>query len=598
MQNLSAPDRLIENSKVFNELFRIVALPIPTEEMLAQCLDALLSLSWLTLLPKAGIFLVSSDQTGEALLRLVVSRNLGDAVEQGCAQVRMGHCLCGQVAQSGQVIHAHHIDERHEQLFPGMEDHGHYVVPIKSQQEVLGVLVFYLPSGRASNPEHVEFLERCANILALTLELRRKERQQAEINRELSFQKAALDQYAIVSTADVDGNITYANDKFCQISGFSLEELLGQNHRILKSGEHTEAFYKELWDSISQGKVWRGEIKNRNKNNEFYWVSATIVPFLDEQGQPYQYISIRTDITPRKDFELSMRQAQRVACMGSWWLKIKENHLSWSDQIYRIFGIDPEKFDASLEAFLGAVHPEDRAFVNQRFQESLEGKSEYDLEHRIVRQDTGEVRWVHEICEHQRDAQGEVVRSDGTVQDITERKLAQEKVRLLAMTDQLTGLANRNRFHQRFDEHLKICRREGLQLALLLLDLDRFKPVNDTYGHLVGDKLLQAVARIIERSCRETDLAARLGGDEFAILLLNPQPEGIVAVAERLVHDLQQPFDIAPHQVQIGVSIGVAFFPQDGDNDDALMHKADLALYQAKHQGRNTYRFYTPELDA
>jgi len=131
--------------------------------------------------------------------------------------------------------------------------------------------------------------------------------------KELDFQKRALDEHAIVSITDVAGNITYANDKFCDISGYSREYLLGQNHRIVNSGEHPQEMFTALWSTITNGETWYGEIKNKKKNGEFYWVNATIVPFLDDSGHPFQYVAIRTDITAEKHKENALREATEKA---------------------------------------------------------------------------------------------------------------------------------------------------------------------------------------------------------------------------------------------------------------------------------------------
>lgn len=413
------------------------------------------------------------------------------------------------------------------------------------------------------------------------------------VNRDLEFQKQTLDEHAIVSIADMNGEIIYANDKFCDLSGYSREELYGKTHHILSSDYHQSEFYRNLWGTISSGKPWHGVIKNRNKHGTGYWINATIVPFLDESGKPFQYVSVSTDITKQRLAEEGLKLAQSVARMGSWSLDLHTNKLEWSDEIFRIFGVKPEEFGASLEAFMDLVHPEDLDYVKEQFVGSIDGKYQYDIEHRIIRHDTGEVRWVHEICVHQYSDNGDVVRSDGVVQDITERKQAQDEIRRLAMTDQLTGLANRNQFGRRFEESVNIAKRENRLLALMLLDLDKFKPVNDTYGHQTGDELLITVAQILRRSCREIDIVARLGGDEFAILLLHPVDIlAIETVATRIIENINKPIRVLGKNVSIGISIGIAQYPVDGIGYEDLMHKADKAMYRAKNLGRNKYLIF------
>lgn len=417
------------------------------------------------------------------------------------------------------------------------------------------------------------------------------------LNRDLEFQKHTLDEHALVSITDIKGDISYANDKFCELSGYSQQELIGINHRILDSGYHSKIFFADMWKAIASGHPWHGEIKNKSKNGTYYWLNSTIVPFLDENGKPFQYVEACTDITNQKIMEEDLRRAQNVANIGSWALEIQTNHLTWSNQIFKIFGIDRDRFSASVEDFFGAIHPDDLEYVKEQYERSVNSEFPYDIDHRIIRRDTGEVRWVHEMCIHQYNDSGEAIRSDGTLQDITERKKVQDEVQRLAMTDQLTGLPNRNQFFSRFENMQNLVKREKKALALLLLDLDKFKPVNDTFGHQTGDDLLRGVARIFQNYCRETDIVARLGGDEFAILLFNPvDSSSIDAVAQRILSEFNKPIYIRGKELSIGVSIGVSQYPIDGTDQDDLIEKSDLALYQVKNHGRNDFCIYRPEL--
>lgn len=185
----------------------------------------------------------------------------------------------------------------------------------------------------------------------------------------------------------------------------------------------------------------------------------------------------------------------------------------------------------------------------------------------------------------------------GAIRDITERRRAEAQIRRMAMRDSLTGLANRNLFNQRLEEALSMSQREGWLVGLMMLDLDKFKPVNDTYGHPAGDALLQQAAVRMKKHSRETDTVARLGGDEFAIIVVNPDNrDGAIHPAQRIVEELTRPFNVLDHTVQIGTSIGIAFYPDDSDDAESLIQKADLALYAAKNAGRNTHRVYDPSM--
>jgi diguanylate cyclase (GGDEF)-like protein len=186
-----------------------------------------------------------------------------------------------------------------------------------------------------------------------------------------------------------------------------------------------------------------------------------------------------------------------------------------------------------------------------------------------------------------------------TLEDITAWREAQEKLAYLAHHDPLTGLPNRTKFREDLEQTLRRVSRDG-RVAVLCLDLDHFKEINDSLGHPIGDDLLKDVASRLRASVRESDTVARLGGDEFAIVQAGTdlQASESSSLAERLVEIVGAPYDIQGHQLNIGASIGIAFAPNDGEDPDQLLKNADMALYRAKEDGRGTYRFFEPGMDA
>jgi diguanylate cyclase (GGDEF)-like protein/PAS domain S-box-containing protein len=296
------------------------------------------------------------------------------------------------------------------------------------------------------------------------------------VQQELANIKLALNEAAIVALTDTTGVMQYVNEKFCRLSQYGREELLQQNYRMLNSSCHPPEFFQSLWSTISQGKVWQGEIRNKAKDCSYYWVDTTIVPYLNEQGQPFQYLAIQFDITERKRIE--------------------------------------------------------------------------------------------------------------------------ERLRHDAFHDVLTGLPNRALFMARLRraiEHGK--RRSGALFALLFVDLDYFKTLNDTLGHLVGDQLLVAIARRLESCLRIGDTVARFGGDEFTVLLEDVKDvQDAIRVAERLQRELQLPFCLSGHEISPTASIGIALRSSDHHQPEDILRDADLALYQAKASGRARYKIFEPSM--
>lgn len=595
-------NRSLANERALNALLRASLSRKPLNDILLDSLDILLSVEWLAILPKAGVFLAAA---GEDVLELVAERNLSRELTTLCSRVAFGQCLCGRAAESRRILHAGCVDHRHDIRFSGMQPHGHYNVPILDNGQVLGVLVLYLPHGRASKKSEMDFLEAVADILSLTIRQKRLEDQLAsnaaiaqqttsqlattfasmpqgvtifsadqrlvicneryreiyglslqayppgtafrsivqyladsghldmdvdryvhdhvaqlvggtwshsartlkdgrriavrarqmpdggwvsthddvtqtrleqeallEAHQELIEKQFAIDQAVIVAITDVTGTIIYANDNFCTISGYLRDELLGANHRLLKSGVHPTAFFRDMYRTIANGEVWRGEVCNRAKDGSFYWVDTTIVPQLNLDGRPISYMAIRVDITARK--------------------------------------------------------------------------------------------------------------------------LAEEQTRYVARHDSLTGLHNRTAFNEALRAILAGRGGEPDQFVLMMIDLDGFKNVNDTLGHAAGDALLKTIGKRLKALLRDDDIAARLGGDEFAIVQrgVDEPREAGVGLALSILEAVGKPMTIDGNDIFVGASIGIATAPEDGRDAGTLLKRADLALYQVKAEGRGNFRFF------
>lgn len=292
-----------------------------------------------------------------------------------------------------------------------------------------------------------------------------------------------------------------------------------------------------------------------------------------------------------------LRDAHRVARIGTWRRDLVEGTLSVSEELHDLLGTDPRAFDPTPEAVLALVHPDDRAPAAAALARAAAGEA---VEHRarLRRPDgTPALLWVETHPE--RDGVGRVVAVRGVCQDVTERHAAAERIYELAHRDALTGLANRTLLHESLGESLARARRAGGSLAVLCLDLDGFKAINDLSGHAAGDALLREVAARLGRNVREADTVARLGGDEFVVVQDGPaQPAAARALVDRLVSVLAEPYDLgAGVQGSVTASVGVALFPGDGDDPEALLRNADTALHRAKWAGKNGSAFFRPGMD-
>jgi diguanylate cyclase (GGDEF)-like protein/PAS domain S-box-containing protein len=309
-----------------------------------------------------------------------------------------------------------------------------------------------------------------------------------------------------------------------------------------------------------------------------------------------------------QESEIRLANAQRIARLGNWEWDIESGETYWSDETYRLLGQAPGTVVPSPEAFLAQVHPEDQERIRKRVFNPLKKENPVSVIYRIVLPD-GSERVVQEHAEVHVDHSGNVVRVSGTVQDITERKQAEEKIHHLAYFDSLTGLSNRRFFTENVGQVLELAKRHQRLMAILFLDLDNFKRINDTLGHTVGDLLLKAVAERLLASVRGSDCVsrvnagdmihyvARLGGDEFIVLLSEIHHVGDAAtVAQRILAALSESLVLAGHEVVVTPSIGIAVFPHDGEDMESLLKNADTAMYHAKKAGKNLYQFYAESM--
>lgn len=346
------------------------------------------------------------------------------------------------------------------------------------------------------------------------------------------------------------------------------------------------------------------EFRVIHPDSSIHWLHVKGSLVIDAEQKPIKMHGVVADVTDRKRIEhklkkseQSLKQAQKIAHIGSWELDIVKNKLHWSDEIFSIFEIEPQTFAETYEGFLSFVHPEDRDMVNQAYLSSVDEGEDYDIEHRLLLAGN-KIKYVREIGTTLYNNNGEPVMTRGTVQDITDKKLLELQVEKIAYYDALTGLANRNLLNSKFQQAIALTKRSHNYGAVLFIDLDKFKHLNDLHGHDAGDALLVKAGERLVSEVRELDTVARIGGDEFLVLLTELSPDKAQAlsyaqqVAEKLYHLLCQTYlievddDEGLYKVEhiCTASIGITLFDATSTQHNAIK-KADKAMYKAKQSG-------------
>ncbi|MDO8930878.1 MAG: EAL domain-containing protein, partial [Rhodocyclaceae bacterium] len=328
---------------------------------------------------------------------------------------------------------------------------------------------------------------------------------------------------------------------------------------------------------------------------------------LEVRGAPLPgggFVTIYTDITARKQAEnelIELHERLKLAAttvgMGIWDWNLAANVVVADARVFEIFGVAAPA-DGHFNDWTRYLHPEDQPRALDQIRNFLRGRGITDvLNYRVVRPD-GELRHLEVHTHVARDAAGRVTRAVGVDLDVTDKKLIEEHIQYLAHHDRLTGLPNRMSLEVRLDQSLAESRRNGSSVAVMFLDLDRFKNINDTLGHPVGDLLLIEVARRLRQAVRASDTVARLGGDEFVVVLPGLESADVATtVAGNILASLAQHYLIEGNELHSTPSIGISFFPQDGEDVGTVMKHADTAMYHAKSKGRNNFQFFSRSMN-
>jgi diguanylate cyclase (GGDEF)-like protein/PAS domain S-box-containing protein len=397
---------------------------------------------------------------------------------------------------------------------------------------------------------------------------------------------------------NVKNEILRVNHAFTAITGYTAEETIGQTPRILKSGRYDADFFATMWNSIVNAGVWEGEIWNRRKNGEEFPGHLIITAVKDTNGSIANYVGTFSDISERKRVEEALLITASVFenCQEAIMIADANNSIMDVNPAFiRITGYTREEVIGKNPKLLSSGR-QDKAFYSVMWQ-TLNQEKNWRGEiwnQRKSGESYAELLSISAIC----DNDGNVLRYVGVFSDISHIKEHEAELRHVAHYDVLTGIPNRVLLADRMKQAIAQTSREQNMMAVCYLDLDGFKPINDTMGHDAGDQVLIEVAKRIENTIRGGDTVARLGGDEFVVLLLGLEKgEECVATLERLLAAIAQPITIKNKSSAISASIGVSIYPLDDEDPDTLLRHADQAMYQAKQSGRNRFHIYDPTLD-
>ncbi len=444
-------------------------------------------------------------------------------------------------------------------------------------------------------------------MYCLDIDISDRKAAQRALQASESFLRTVLDEIPDpVAIKDHQGQFLLGNRTVASLYGTTPQAMVGKNDGDFGVPQDMA----QLMRNSALGIMAQGETQivfedsRDNQTGVIRHYRSVKKPLCGADGQS-QILVIAQDITDViraqqtvAESEQRLQQVMEIAREGIWDWHLPTGRVIHNPQWYKTLQFAEEEMPETVEAFVGLIHPEDRCIVQQRLDQMvLHGATDYHSEHRLLRKD-GAVIWVQDrgrVIE--RNAQGQVLRIVGSFSDISAQHAHQKHLEYIANYDTLTGLPNRVLLSDRMQHAMAQSKRRGLQLAVVYLDLDGFKAINDCHGHAVGDRLLTALSVQFKASLREVDTMARLGGDEFVALIVDlPGIESALPLIERLLQVAARPIELDGTSMRVSASVGVSVYPQFEELDgDQLLRQADQAMYSAKMAGKNRYHLFDSE---
>ncbi|MDT8879210.1 diguanylate cyclase [Halomonas saccharevitans] len=387
---------------------------------------------------------------------------------------------------------------------------------------------------------------------------------------------------AATAITDPKGRISFVNQRFLDVTGYSREELIGQTPAMIQSGETPSEVYRDLWHTLRAGRVWQGELLNRRKNGELYWEAEVITPVRNDEGDVVNFVAVKEDITERKRQENELKlmatafETGQATLITDADMRIERANQAFTNitgyREHEVLGKTPRIFKSGRHSPDFYAKLWDALLETGHWQGEIWNRNKY-----------GDIYPLWQSITAVSDDAGRIRNFVSVFHNIAERKRMEDELERQATLDHLTGAYNRRAFDTALRQAIFQAELSDETFSLLIFDIDHFKYVNDQHGHDTGDAILKQLADRVSGNLRSTDVLSRWGGEEFTILLPDTRLRGSRVFAERLRGQIAES---RLHGLRITISMGITEY-RPGDDMDSMLVRADEALYRAKSMGRN-----------